>query len=114
MILFIRALMLSSYSALPISPVLSFFLRALTSAVCGNDPMVVVGSTGKPNLAFWILSLSAKAGLLLKSSSLREATACLTASFLFTRSEAKSSLFAERALSDPSAPDATAAISAIS
>ncbi len=49
----------SSYSALVISPLRSLARSARISLVCGKEPMVVVGSSGRPRASRCLLTLGA-------------------------------------------------------
>ena len=48
----------STYSCSVTTPFLSCALCDFTSLVCGNEPIVVVGSSGSPNSFFWRACLS--------------------------------------------------------
>ena len=51
-----------SYCSRVITPLRSFERFWRTSLVCGNEPIVVVGKTGKLNSFFWIFSRSLRSG----------------------------------------------------
>ena len=82
-----------SYSSFVISPLRYALLLAFTSAVWGNEPMVVVGREGSPSISLCMPSLSFLSGSLVKSLSLKASTASLTSCIFPANVSSKATLF---------------------